>query len=1243
MAVSLIWPLAVELATGAHGQSALPPSAAGSTDYWGDPAQVLFEQANYWRNRAEPARAIESLNRILTLGDNADALVMLAQIQAEDGDQQAALATLNRLRKAHPNDPRLAGLDRDLRLGPPDPSKLAEARALVRDGRMQQAVAAYQQAFRGDTPPERYAEEYFMTLGGTAAGFDPARDAIGRRVVADPVNPKSQLAYAELLTRRETSRAEGIERLVQLSQNTAVAEEADQALRDALLWLPDEPDSQAPVEAFLQRHPGDAELKQKLAAIVDRQKSPLVEAARARLGGFDDVRAERLDEAERNFQAALAINPQDADAMAGLGLVRLRQKRLDEGRSLLKQALDLGPTDAAGVKATLDATEGKGFDAAAARELKARYARVARLTRLGRYDDAERLLKEIAGPTPEWGNYLQLGDIQARGGKLREAEDSFRRALAMKPDNAAAKIGLAGVLLRQHRDGEAQRLYAQLGETRAIGQIQAERLRSQARRITDPVAQAGLYVAALKLEPDNPWLRLELARGLLRQGRPADARQVMEAVGGDAQGAEAAFYFAVEINDLPRAAALVERIPAGRRTPQMAELQQRVAVRAEIAEAAQSASPAQLRNRLLGLAAQPDPTGVRVAEIARALAGLNDRAGAGAAVETQLAAQQALTVRQRLAYAGALIGAGDGAEAERLLAGLEAERLGRDQARALAAMGDALAIGEADRLRENGRLAEAQDGLVRRLSADPANPGLNLALARVYRSRGQFGRAIEIIQAQIDRSPDNAEARRAAVDMMLAMGDLDRAKAIADESVQNSPGDPRALALAAEVARQRGEIGESRQRLDQARQIILPGAADQATETEAALAASFSGMAPNPFAGVGFPVDPLSRRIETEISSLDDQISPQIKAGLSFWGHGGANNNNGLGRLGVVAAPVEASFSPGGVGLMRVQVTPTHYEAATGASAGTSAKLFGTNPLQAALGGAATALGPQAGNGVGVNVAYNYRFVTLDLGATPLGFLRSNLVGGLQLDPLIGPDLRLRLTLDRRAVLDSAVAYAGARDPATGLVWGAVTRNRGYAQLEYSADRWFFYGGAGGGAVTGDNVRANGFVEAQLGASYALYRNGPQQFRAGLTLPYMNYAQNQNYFGYGQGGYFSPQNYYGIMAPFSWQDQPSAELVYKLTASVGFQSYQQNGALVFPNSPWLQNALYSAGLANGTVAVSYAGQHAQGVAGAAGGEFEYKISDGWRLGGRAALQKTGDYTEANGLIYWRYIFDKQKP
>ena len=289
-----------------------------------------------------------------------------------------------------------------------------------------------------------------------------------------------------------------------------------------------------------------------------------------------------------------------------------------------------------------------------------------------------------------------------------------------------------------------------------------------------------------------------------------------------------------------------------------------------------------------------------------------------------------------------------------------------------------------------------------------------------------------------------------------------------------------------------------------------------------------------------------------------------------------------------------------------------------------------------------TALRPAQQNATGsaLDLAYSYRFATVDLGTTPLGFQEQNVVGGIELAPEILPNTRLRLTGERRAVTDSVLSFAGARDRASGMNFGGVTRTRGYAQVEYSPGALALYAGGGGGVLDGKNVASNSYVEFGVGGSYPVYRTPTKELRAGLSLSYLDYDKNLGGTTLGQGGYFSPSNYAAAVIPLTWRHQVNDRLRYQLGGSIGLQTFKQKGTAIFPNDQDLQNSLIALAAANPSAGILTRNTRSSNtsVAGGVSGEVEYKLTRNITVGARAGFQRAGDFNEGTGLVYARYVF-----
>jgi hypothetical protein len=274
---------------------------------------------------------------------------------------------------------------------------------------------------------------------------------------------------------------------------------------------------------------------------------------------------------------------------------------------------------------------------------------------------------------------------------------------------------------------------------------------------------------------------------------------------------------------------------------------------------------------------------------------------------------------------------------------------------------------------------------------------------------------------------------------------------------------------------------------------------------------------------------------------------------------------------------------------------------------------------------------------VGLDLAYQLDTLKADLGATPIGFTENTVIGGVEWAPPITDRLRLRLTVERRAVDDSVLSYAGTKDPRTGQDWGGVTRNGGRANLEYNAWKTDFYAGVGVAELLGQHVEANTEVEAGAGGSFAAWRDADKQIRTGLDLVYFGYSKNLGYFTYGQGGYFSPQSFFAALVPLVFKQTVNDDLSYEVGGAVGVQTFHENSSPFFPNDPGLQAALAATTVPG--LPSYYGAANSFGLAGNAHAAMDYRVTPSLHVGARISYEHAGNYDDTSASVFARYIFN----
>ncbi len=139
---------------------------------------------------------------------------------------------------------------------------------------------------------------------------------------------------------------------------------------------------------------------------------------------------------------------------------------------------------------------------------------------------------------------------------------------------------------------------------------------------------------------------------------------------------------------------------------------------------------------------------------------------------------------------------------------------------------------------------------------------------------------------------------------------------------------------------------------------------------------------------------------------------------------------------------------------------------------------------------------------------------------------------------------------------------------------------------------------------------------------------------------YFGYDKNLQNFTLGQGGYFSPQQYYALLFPISLKQQVTPDVVVNLGGSIGVQSYHTKSSDIFPSDPALENQLIQASATTpGGVATRYSGNRFTGIAGGAHADIDYRVTSNLHIGASAGFDRSGDFTEGTGLVYARYVFN----
>jgi tetratricopeptide (TPR) repeat protein len=589
-----------------------------------------------------------------------------------------------------------------------------------------------------------------------------------------------------------------------------------------------------------RRAPTRAEPRTEQAAATPRAERPAPApapklssadaAGQARLAGFNALKENDVDAAQRDFQSALSRNKRDPDALGGMGLVYMKRGRFGEARDALAQASDLG--DASKWKEAL--TSARYF--ASLQDAQAMVAR-------GQIDSA------------------------------RQATEALIRTGYSQP--GAAMELLADIYERQGRFADAADLYRQAGEG---GSPNGTRLQSRAARGTALAAAARgddftaeqAFQQGMMLDPSDPWIRYEFARFMIKRGRVPESESLLGSLAASSNP-DAVYAAAMLDADLGRGAAaqgLIDRIPAEERSAPMRSFAIGLKVDNAIARAkviAANGQRADAINTLHQLASTQGLAPTKVASIADALNDMGDAAGAASTAQQALSGQ----VSDLAAYEAILrVAARTGRDDLARTAMARATQLAGatpDGQRALGRMAASAAAIQADRLRQQGQYAQAFDVLQAAYSGAPDNADLLSSLARLYQSGRMNARAAQTFQIILTRDPKNRDALSGLMETAQAAGDKALSQQAQNELLRAYPDNYEVYLSVARTEQARGNNGAAVRYFKQAREIY--------TKSTGMGAGGGNPFAASPFAPGGMGARPTLRR-PTPIPSATSRRRP---------------------------------------------------------------------------------------------------------------------------------------------------------------------------------------------------------------------------------------------------------------------------------------------------------------------------------------------------------------------------------
>ncbi|HJY07431.1 MAG TPA: cellulose synthase subunit BcsC-related outer membrane protein, partial [Bryobacteraceae bacterium] len=291
--------------------------------------------------------------------------------------------------------------------------------------------------------------------------------------------------------------------------------------------------------------------------------------------------------------------------------------------------------------------------------------------------------------------------------------------------------------------------------------------------------------------------------------------------------------------------------------------------------------------------------------------------------------------------------------------------------------------------------------------------------------------------------------------------------------------------------------------------------------------------------------------------------------------------------------------------------------------------------------------GVQTASGVAAEGQLATQTFGLRIGLGPDGFPVRNWVGGIRLNPAGGP---ITLMFNRDDVRDTMLSFAGQRDPVSNRVWGGVVSNAFSVLGNWGNEDSGIYANFDYQLIRGYDVANNTRFDGSVGNYFRVYARKEGSLTVGMNLTGMHYDKNLRYFTFGQGGYFSPQQYFLFNAPVRWTGWWRQKLQYSVSGSLGAQHFTEDSSPYYPIQPPGQPAGPGAATppstpgpgrrpALATTQTSYPAFANTGANYSLDVRTGYQLTPHWLAEAFVSANNARDYTATSAGLGIKYLFD----
>ncbi|CAH6852960.1 Cellulose synthase operon protein C [Vibrio chagasii] len=1149
----------------------------------------LYYQGTMFLKRKQPELAEQSYERLKDIAPNAPQTQSLSSIMAIQGEKRA---------------------------------DYQRARLLAKSGRYVEAIEAYRTVFPNGMPSAALELEYLQLQANLDDNWDKVKVGLERLNADYPGVPQFQLALANHIRKVDPGDPWILDTYRELALAPIVGTSAATSWLRALDQLPISKQVTEQYAVLASYYPSDLEIQKANQSArkrwIQEQELRKDPTYLAKLKGLGLLELGKTEQAEAQLRYAITTRPNDPEILGGMGKVYLRKGQQQKALEYFKQAqlLDKNP-DTSSKWTTLVETS----------QYWAYLDRGDHQLAKGELEEAERLYrKAIALDNTQPYAFVALGALFLEEKKYSLADKAYSQALSLDSLNGSALRGRLDVEVYQGNWHEAREVANQYSPAQKlvveekISSIDSEIILSRLRDAianNDDKAMAESVEALIKLNPDSPWLRLDIAGVVRSMGNKSRADQFMEGWAKDTSDPEMKFAYALYLAQsfrVDQAIAELESVPLQDITASMQRNLTRLRLDSELQgiEIRYQESPKSVSKELLSLEAQYQSQIQPLSRIASAWVDVGETEEADR-IYRSIDSSSFLSTDEQLAYGELMVSLNKFEDFDawfnELAPSFDEQEFTASEFIQFDELRTRRILSEADLMLESENLDRSLALYSRVLSEpEPYKTRAEIGMLRASAMSGDLSvydqyRPILIKKAGV-LSASQLMTTATVFNQQGNVQDANQLNALLDTKADAGALEYRdGMAIAMEnrqwvLAEERAYQALNSDRIEKTSQqgtleTLTPSLRDLYNESDDYW---------------------LTRNVKSDLDALHDRSDGHIIVGWDYSARDGQNQSNQI--------PIEARLPIEeweGHLLLRADYVSIDSGALEYYDKSTNQDV---TSFQNSASGMALGIGWQAKNW------------SADIGTTPVGFDHTTWVGGVSVSGDLG-QFGWSAVASRRPETSSTLSYAGMSVPKyslpspempdpEGTKWGGVVRTGVKFNTSWDiGGPYGFWSSLQYHTLTGESVEDNNRLGVLGGAYYKLISNDHERLSIGTNLIYLGYDKNLGEYSLGHGGYYSPQSYLSVSLPVNYYGRYGNTWSYLLSGSIS-NSWTQEDA------PYLSE--------NG---VSDSG-------GGFGSSFqaavEKRVSKRWYLGALLDLQRSEFYTPNHFMLYAKYTFnDRWQP